>query len=120
MTYIDGFLIPVPTAKREEYRAHEARWWPFFQERGARSMVVAWGDDIPAGERTDFIRAVQATDEETVVIAWMTWPDKTTRDAAYAAAMAEMPEDVDMPFDGARMVFGGFVPLLVEGTPPAE
>ncbi|OYW48424.1 MAG: hypothetical protein B7Z10_12110 [Rhodobacterales bacterium 32-66-7] len=116
MTYIDGFLIPVRTRDREVYRAHEAKWWPTFRDAGALSLVVGWGDDVPAGTCTDFRRAVDLKDDETVVFAWMTWPDKDTRDKAYAAMMADpaMTTGMEMPFDGKRMVFGGFVPILTE------
>lgn len=118
MPYIDGFVIPVPTKRREEYRAHEAKWWPYFQKLGAKSLVVAWGDEVSAGQQTDFLRAVGATEEETVVFAWMTWPDKETRQSAYAKMMAEMDPSMmaDMPFDGRRLIHGGFTPLLIEGT----
>lgn len=117
MSYIDGFVIPVPTARREDYRAHEAKWWPSFQKLGARSLTIAWGDDVPAGKQTDFLRAVATEPEETVVFAWMVWPDRATRDAAYKTMMAEMTgPPPDMPFDGKRMIWGGFVPILEEGA----
>lgn len=119
MAYVDGFVIPVPTANREIYRAHEAQWWPYFQKFGARSLVVAWGDDVPPGKQTDFLRAVEATPDETVVFCWMTWPDKATRDAAYSKMMQDpaMAAEVmaDMPFDGKRLIHGGFEPILMLG-----
>ncbi len=114
MPYIDGFVIPVPTANRDIYRAHELKWWPMFQKHGAKSLVVGWGDDIPPGKQTDFLRAVDAREDETVVLAWMIWPDKETRDTAFAEIMAA-GDEVEMPFDGKRMIFGGFTPLLMEG-----
>ncbi|MFC3085414.1 DUF1428 domain-containing protein [Tabrizicola soli] len=110
--YMDGFLIPVRDADKEAYRAHEAKWWPTFRDMGARALVVGWGDDVPQGKQTDFRRAVDLQEGETVVLCWMTWPDKATRDAAYARMMAEMPQDMEMPFDGKRMVYGGFSPIL--------
>lgn len=115
--YIDGFLIPVPTATKEAYRAHEEKWWPTFRDLGAQSLVVGWGDDVPAGKQTDFRRAVDLQADETVVFCWMIWPDKATRDAGYARMMEDsaLMEGMDMPFDGKRMVMGGFVPILVEG-----
>ena len=120
MAYIDGFVIPVRTGDREIYRDHEAKWWPSFREAGALSLVVGWGDDVPPGKQTDFLRAVAAQDDETVVLCWMIWPDKDTRDRAYAAMMqraADNPEEfADMPFDGKRMIFGGFTPILMEGA----
>ena len=120
MPYVDGFVIPVPTARREEYKAHEAKWWPHFQKMGARSLVVAWGDQVPPGKQTDFLRAVDAKADETVVFAWMTWPDRATRDGAYKkmeADMATWEGAMDMPFDGKRMIYGGFEPILMEGKP---
>ena len=118
MNYIDGFLIPVRTEDRDAYRAHEEKWWPTFRDAGALSIVVGWGDDVPAGQWTDFRRAVDLKEDETVVFCWMTWPDKATRDKADAAMMAdesgEMSTGMEMPFDGKRMVFGGFVPILNE------
>lgn len=120
MPYIDGFVIPVPTAKREEYRAHEAKWWPSFQKSGAQSLVVGWGDEVPPGKQTDFLRAVAAKPDETVVFCWMTWPDKATRDAAYRKMMEDPAMSADamasMPFDGKRMIYGGFEPILMEGA----
>ncbi|MCB6176524.1 DUF1428 domain-containing protein [Rhodobacter sp. Har01] len=111
MAYIDGFVIPVPTASREIYRAHEEKWWPSFRDMGALTLVVGWGDEVPPGKQTDFLRAVAAQPDETVVFAWMTWPDKATRDAAYKTMM-DTVEGVEMPFDGRRMIFGGFTPIL--------
>jgi uncharacterized protein YbaA (DUF1428 family) len=112
MAYVDGFLIPVPDAKKDAYQAHETRWWPWFRDRGATRLVVCWGDDVPAGKVTDFRRAVDLKDGETVVFAWMTWPDKAVRDAAFATMAGDEMDPADMPFDGARMVFGGFVPII--------
>lgn len=111
MAYVDGFLIPVPNHRKDEYRAHEEKWWPFFRDRGATAMTICWGDEVPPGKQTDFLRAVQATPEETVVFAWMIWPDKDTRTKAFAD-MQGTEEMSDMPFDGRRMVYGSFVPIL--------
>lgn len=112
MPYVDGFLIPVQDARKDEYRAHEEKWWPFFRDKGATGLVVCWGDDVPPGQHTDFHRAVDLQEGETVVFAWMTWPDKAVRDKAFASMMAEDMSAVDMPFDGKRMVYGGFQPIL--------
>jgi uncharacterized protein YbaA (DUF1428 family) len=116
--YIDGFLIPVRTTDKDTYRAHEAKWWPTFRDAGAQSLVVGWGDDVPAGMQTDFRRAVDLQPDETVVFCWMTWTDKATRDAAYASMMADpsMASEMEMPFDGKRMVYGGFAPILTEAV----
>lgn len=113
MAYVDGFLIPVPNARKEEYRAHEEKWWPWFRDKGATGLVVCWGDEVPEGKQTDFRRAVALQTDETVVFAWMTWPDKAIRDKAFAAMMEDGDVDgSDMPFDGKRMVYGGFIPIL--------
>lgn len=115
MAYIDGFLIPVRTEDRDKYREHELTWWPRFKEMGAQTLCAGWGDDVPAGKQTDFRRAVELQDGETVVFCWMTWPDKATRDAAYKKMMEDPAmEGMEMPFDGKRMVYGGFAPLIDE------
>lgn len=87
-------------------------------------MVEAWGDDVKHGKRTDFYRATEATADEAIVFSWAEWPDaewldKATRDAAHAAMekqMSEMAEPMDMPFDGARMIVGGFETFLSLGA----
>jgi uncharacterized protein YbaA (DUF1428 family) len=113
MSYIDGCVIAVPTAKKEEYIAHARVMDALFKEFGALSCVETWGNDIPDGKVTDFKRAVQATADETVVLSWITWPDKATRDAAWAKGMEdERMKNVTMPFDGKRMIFGGFDVVL--------
>lgn len=112
--YIDGFLIPVRSSDKESYRAHEAKWWPKFRDLGAQTLVVGWGDDVPKGQHTDFHRAVDLKDDETVVFCWMTWPDKARRDAAYAQMMSDNAPNAEMPFDGKRMIYGGFEPILTE------
>ena len=118
MTYFDGFVIPVPTAKRDVYRDYEAHWWPSFRKRGALQLVVAWGDDVPQGKQTDFARAVALRPDEIVVFAWLTWPDKATRDAAAKDMMADADMSMaDMPFDGARMIYGGFTPIFDSEEP---
>jgi uncharacterized protein YbaA (DUF1428 family) len=113
--YIDGFLVPVPTGRKADYIAMAKKAWPLFKEFGATSMVEAWGDDVPKGKVTDFYGAVKAEDGETVVFSWITWPDKATRDAGNKKMMADprMKEfGNDMPFDGKRMIMGGFAPIL--------
>jgi uncharacterized protein YbaA (DUF1428 family) len=117
MTFIQGFVAAVPTANRDAYRDHAAGALALFKEFGARRMVEAWGDDVPVGKVTDFRSAVQAKDDETVVFSWIEYADQ----AAYAAAMEAMMRDPrmeempEMPFDGSRMIFAGFDPLLDEG-----
>ena len=112
MAYIDGFVIPVPTANRAAFLAHAHLVDAMFLEFGATRVVEGWGDDVPAGQHTDFARSVAATPDETVAFSWIEWPDKATRDAA----MEKMRSDPRMmgtppPFDGKRMIFGGFDPI---------
>jgi uncharacterized protein YbaA (DUF1428 family) len=114
MTYIDGFLIPVLDDRKEDYRAHEAKWWPWFRDHGATGLTVCWGDEVPPGKRTDFRRAVDLQQGETVVFAWLTWPDKATRDRAFAEMSEDEMDLAAMPFDGKRMVYGGFAPIVEE------
>ena len=110
MSYIDGFVIAAPTASRQEVIDYAARFDPIFLELGALRVVEAWGDDVPAGKVTDFQRAVLAKDDETVMFSWIEWPDKATRDAGMKKMMEDprMDSANPMPFDGKRMIFGGF------------
>ena len=120
MPYIDGFVAAVPTANREAYRAHVERAWPVFEKLGAQALWECWGDDVPAGERTSFPMAVQAKEDETVVFSWTVWPDKATRDAGWAKMMSDPEIGAaigEMPFDGKRMIYGGFTPLARLGAP---
>jgi uncharacterized protein YbaA (DUF1428 family) len=116
VAYIDGFVIAVPTGNKEEFVDHARRVGAMFLEFGAIRMVEGWGDDVPDGRQTDFSRAVQAKDDETVAFAWVEWPDKATRDAAMEKFRSDPrmnPETNEPPpFDGKRMIFGGFVPVL--------
>lgn len=118
MTYVEGFVAAVPAKNKEEYRKHAADAAPLFREFGARRMVECWGDDVPDGKVTDFKGAVKAEEGEVVVFSWFEYPDRKTRDAANEKMMSdprmkEMGET--MPFDGKRMIFGGFAPILEEG-----
>ncbi|MBI2262351.1 MAG: DUF1428 domain-containing protein [Caulobacterales bacterium] len=114
MSYIDGFLIPVPTGKKEAYRSMAAKAAPIFKEYGATRVVETWGDDIPDGKVTDFRRAVNAVDGENTVFSWIEWPDKATRDTGMKKVMEDprMNDMKDMPFDGQRMIYGGFAPIV--------
>jgi uncharacterized protein YbaA (DUF1428 family) len=118
MSYIDGFVIPVPTGKKEAYRDMAAKAVPLFMEYGATRVVECWGDDVPDGKVTDFKGAVKAEPDETVVFSWIVWPSKEVRDAANKRMMDDprmkMPDD--MPFDGKRMIMGGFAILLDTGA----
>lgn len=115
MSYVDGFLIAVPTANKQKFIDHAGAFDEMFLEFGALRVLECWGDDVPHGTLTDFHRAVQATAEETVVFSWVEWPDKATRDAGVAKMMADPrmgPEAPPMPFDGKRLVYGSFAPVV--------
>jgi uncharacterized protein YbaA (DUF1428 family) len=115
MPYIDGFVIAVPTANRDAFIGHARAIDPVFLDAGATRVIEAWGNDVPEGRLTDFRRAVQATPDETVVFAWVEWPDRATRDAGNRTVMEDprMSGDASsMPFDGRRMIFGGFETVL--------
>jgi uncharacterized protein YbaA (DUF1428 family) len=117
MAYIDGYVIPVSRANREAYEKLAREVAPVFKECGALKVVETWGDDVPRGKQTDFYMAVKCKDDENVVFSWITWPDKATRDAGMAKAMADPrmnPDKATLPFDGARMILGGFEILLDE------
>jgi uncharacterized protein YbaA (DUF1428 family) len=117
MSYIDGYLVPVSNGNRESYRAMAAKAAPLFLEHGAQRVVEAWGNDLPRGKTTDFFMAVKANDDENVVLSWVIWPSKEVRDKGWEAIMADerMKPEGDMPFDGKRMFWGGFEPLVDEG-----
>ena len=115
MSYIDGFLIPVPTENKEAYRSHAEKAAVLFKEFGALSVVETWGDDVPEGKLTSMHTAVLRKPNESVVLGWIVWPDKAARDAGMAKIMSDpRMSDVSnpMPFDGKRMIFGGFEPIL--------
>jgi uncharacterized protein YbaA (DUF1428 family) len=115
MPYVDGFLLAVPTANREKYREIAEQASVVFKDHGAQHVVECWGDDVPEGEVTSFPMAVKRKEDETVVFAWITWPNKEVRDRGTKAAM-EDPRFAEgfenMPFDGKRMIFGGFEVLV--------
>jgi len=111
MTYVDGFVLAVPTANRETYRWHAATAAIVFKEHGALAVVECWGDDVPEGELTSFPMAVKRQADETVVFSWITWPSRQVRDEGMKKAMADPRLQADanpMPFDGQRMIYGGF------------
>ena len=110
MTYVDGFVAAVPNTNREAYRKHAQAAAAVFKEHGALSVVECWGDDIPRGKVTDMYMAVKATPDETVCFSWIEWPSKEARDAGMAKVMADprLQAMSQMPFDGQRMIFGGF------------
>ena len=115
MPYIDGFVIAVPTENKQKFIEHATKGDSVFIEMGATRVLECWGDDVPEGTVTDFRRAVQAGEDETVVFSWIEWPDKATRDEAMPKVMEDprmKPEENPMPFDGKRLVYGGFSPVV--------
>lgn len=119
MTYVEGFVCAVPTANQDAYRRHAADAAPLFKEIGVARHVECWGDDVPDGKLNDFKGAVQAKPDETVVFSWFEYPDKAARDAANERMrsdprLKEMGEN--MPFDGQRMIFAGFAPIVDRGA----
>ncbi len=118
MTYIDGFVVAVPTANKQRYIDHAEGALDLFKEFGVTRMVEGWGDDVPRGEVNDLYGAVQAKDDETVLFSWVEYPDKATRDSAGQKMMSDprMKDTGEMPFDGMRMIYGGFE-LLHEAGP---
>ena len=119
MPYIEGFVAAVPTKNKDAYRKHVQESEPFFKELGATRMVETWENDVPEGKVTDFKKAVQAKPDESVVFSWIEYPDRAARDAANKKMMddARMKEmGASMPFDGHRMIFGGFAPIVLDGS----
>ena len=116
MPYVDGFVAAVPTANREKYRKHAEEAAVVFKEHGALKLVECWGDDVPDGEVTSFPMAVKCQPDETVVFAWILWPSRAVRDEGMKKVMADprmQPDKNSMPFDGKRMIYGGFE-MIVE------
>jgi uncharacterized protein YbaA (DUF1428 family) len=111
--YVDGYLVPVPAGNKEAYREAAAKAAALFKEFGAVRVVEAWGDDVPDGKVTDFKGAVKATPDEKIVYSWVEWPSKAVRDEGWKKMMAdERMKNHTMPFDGKRMIYGGFAPIL--------
>jgi uncharacterized protein YbaA (DUF1428 family) len=117
--YINGFIVPVPADKKNEYKDIAEKFWEIAKDYGALSQVEAWEADVKDGKWTDFRRAVDLKEGEKVVFAWVTWPDRTTADGSHDKMMGDERMknfDPEMPFDGKRMVFGGFDPLVVRSV----
>jgi uncharacterized protein YbaA (DUF1428 family) len=115
MTYVDGFVAAVPTANRELYRKHAEAAAVVFKEHGALKLVECWGDDVPEGKVTSFTMAVQRKPDESVVFSWITWPSKAVRDQGMKKVMEDpfmQPGKNPMPFDGKRLIYGGFQVIL--------
>ena len=119
MSYVDGFILAVPAANKQKFIDHATKGDSVFLEHGATRVLECWGDDIKPGKQTDFMRAVQAKDDEAVVFSWIEWPDKSTRDSGMEKAMADprlSPDNNPMPFDGMRLIYGGFSPVVDLGS----
>ena len=115
MSYVDGFVLAVPTANKSDYQQHAEYCADIFREYGMEKLVECWGDDVPEGEVTSFPMAVKLKPDETVVFSWMIWPSKAVRDEAWKKMMEDPrmdPKTNPMPLDGARMIYGGFRPIL--------
>jgi uncharacterized protein YbaA (DUF1428 family) len=116
MTYVDFFIVPLPQGNEKAYEKQAAVWLEVMKEYGLLRYCEALSDDVPHGEVTDFYRAVAAENNEKVVCAFAVWPDKSTRDRAWDEAMKDprvAGQDAHKHvFDGKRMVYGGFAPLL--------
>jgi len=115
MTYVDGFVAAVPTANREKFKQHADVAATVFKENGALKVVECWGDDVPDGEVTSFPMAVKCKEDETVVFSWVVWPSREVRNAVQKKIMADprlQPDKNPMPFDGKRLIFGGFETIL--------
>lgn len=115
MSYVDGFVCAVPSDKREVYRRHAEQAAQLLKKLGARQVVETWGDDVPHGELTSFPMAVKCQDTETVVFSWISWPSKKVRDEGMAQFMKDPICDQQknpMPFDGKRLIYGGFETIV--------
>lgn len=116
MSYVDGFVIPVPTAKKDDYVKVANDMAALFIKHGASTVRECWGVDVPPGETTSFPAAVKLKDGETVVFSWVEWPSKEARDKAMPALSDEMQAGMtpdNMPFDGQRLIFGSFETIVL-------
>jgi uncharacterized protein YbaA (DUF1428 family) len=118
MTYFEGFIVPVPETNRDAFRTHAYELAPLLRECGVRRQVEAWDSDVPEGKVTDFRKSVDAKADEKVVFAWFEYPDRQARDAANAKMMSDprMEDAAQAPFDGKRMILGGFDAIVEEGS----
>ena len=122
MSYVTGFVIPVPADNKAAYVRMCERTATFFEEHGATRSVECWGERVPDGKVTDFRRAVRAEPGERIVFGWVEWPDRDTCEAAEAKMRDDerMRSENDPPFDGGRMIWGGFEIVLDSRSATAE
>lgn len=117
MDYVDGFVAAVPNENKEMYIKHARLAAKCFKEHGAKKIIECWGDDVPEGEVTSFPKAVQCKEDETVVFSWVVWPSKEARNIGMEKIMNDERlncDDNPMPFDGKRLIYGGFQMVLEE------
>jgi uncharacterized protein YbaA (DUF1428 family) len=115
MNYIDGFVAAVPTANREKYLRHAEEAAEVFKQNGAIRVVECWGDDVPTGKTTSFPQAVKLEPNETVAFSWIAWPSREARNAGMKKVMDDpRMKNAEMPFDGKRLIYGGFEMILDE------
>ncbi len=109
MTYVDGFIAAVPAKNKADYITFNKLVGQLFKEHGALTVVDCWGDDVPEGKVTSMPMAVKRQEDEVVVFSWITWPSKEARNAGMDKAMKDpRMQGNKMPFDGQRLIFGGF------------
>ena len=117
MTYVDGFIVPVPKKKLAAYRSMAKKVGKIWMEYGALSYVECVADDVKVGKRTSFPRSVKLKPRETVIFSWITYKSRAQRDKVNAKVMADprlknMMDVKSLPFDAKRMIFGGFKTFL--------
>jgi uncharacterized protein YbaA (DUF1428 family) len=117
MAYVDGFVVPVPKSKLESYKEFARLGAAVWREYGALDYQEFVADDVKPGKLTSFPQSVQLKDDETVVFSWITYESRQHRDEVNEKVMKDprMQNDpATWPFDGKRMIYGGFSPLLDE------
>lgn len=117
MNYVDGFVVAVPLANKDTYIHHARLAAAVFKEHGALRATECWADDVPDGKLTSFSMAVKREPDEAVVFSWIEWPSREVRDAGMAKVMQDprlKPDTNPMPFDGKRMIYGGFRMIVDE------
>lgn len=125
MAYVDGFVLPVPVAKLAEYRKLARKAGKIWIEHGALAYTECVADDVKPGKLTSFPQSVKLKADETVIFAWIVYPSRKARDAINAKVMrdprlASMSDPAHVPFDGKRMFWGGFKPIVELNASPAD
>ena len=113
MAYVDGFIVPLPKDNIEKYKAMAEKCGAIWKEHGALQFRETIADDVKMGEHTSFPRAVKMEENETVLFSYIVYPSRAARDEINEKVMkdprmAEMMKMENMPFDGKRMIYGGF------------